>query len=240
MNKFEETSFANNCSGDNIHCAGNNVLNQGENNDLTVFVTGPPGPQGPAGPKGDTGDTGQQGPQGVHGLTGPAGAVGPAGPVGPQGEQGLQGLQGERGFQGETGPAGAVGPVGPAGPAGPVGATGLAGSQGSQGPQGIQGLQGIQGPPGPDKGLQVRLVSSGQTEVPSGESRTITARCASDEVVTGGGTSVLGRGNGINPESIDNGEPLDASAWIFFYFNPGPNPVNIVVTAECAKLVDVT
>jgi hypothetical protein len=56
-NQFEAAaSLVNDCSGDNSHCVGNNVLTEGDNNDPNIFVSGPPGPQGPKG------DTGVQGP----------------------------------------------------------------------------------------------------------------------------------------------------------------------------------
>ena len=170
-NQFDAAaSLFNNCSGDNSHCVGNNVLTEGKNNDPKIFVTGPPGPPGPKGDTGDTGPEGTQGPQGVQGLTGPvgprgetgqagpagamgpagpAGAMGPAGPAGARGPQGPQGEQGIQGIQGEQGPQGLTGLTGPAGPRGEQGLQGETGATGSAGPAGPQGEQGEPGPAGP-------------------------------------------------------------------------------------------
>jgi hypothetical protein len=98
------------------------------------------------------------------------------------------GGEGEQGPPGPPGSKGDKGDVGLQGPAGPKGDTGATGSQGPQGPQGIQG---IQGPAGPDKELQVRSVAGNSVTIPSGQTRTATASCDPDEVVTGGGIRVV-------------------------------------------------
>jgi Collagen triple helix repeat (20 copies) len=90
-NQFDAAALlVNNCSGDNSHCVGNNVLTEGENNDPNIFVTGPSGPAGPKGDKGDIGATGATGPAGPTGATGPQGPPGTQGPAGPPGTSGAE------------------------------------------------------------------------------------------------------------------------------------------------------
>jgi hypothetical protein len=124
--------------------------------------------------------------------------------------------------------SGGQGEQGPPGPAGP------------QGPQGEQGIQGEQGPPGPDKELQVRRVVGNGVIVPGPGQGAEEVECASDEVVTGGGSNYLLRDfgeNEINPNI--SAFPTINNGWEVFVLNPGPNPVTIQSVVECAKLVDV-
>ncbi|MGB7665367.1 MAG: hypothetical protein WBL67_21730 [Nitrososphaeraceae archaeon] len=67
------------------------------------------------------------------------------------------------------------------------------------------------------------------------------ARCAADELATGGGTGESFSGNTVNPGPVrDFGTPdANPTMWQFEYSNPGPSPVNLQAFAECAKLVDV-
>ena len=98
--------------------------------------------------------------------------------------------------------SGSQGPQVPQGPPGPPGSQGLVGPKGdpgNTGPQGPAGPQGPQGPPGPDKELQVRSVAGNTVSIPSGQTRTATASCNSDEVVTGGGIRVVYGINPVNP-----------------------------------------
>jgi hypothetical protein len=139
-----------------------------------------------------------------------------------------------------TTPPGSSGPQGPQGPPGPKGDTG------ETGPQGPQGTQGIQGEPGPDKVLQTRTVQSIPIVVPPGQIRHVIATCAPDEVITGGGAGEdagEAPANSVNPSKstvgvTSEGAPLNPRLWVFDYINPGPNPVEVVSFAECAKLVD--
>jgi collagen triple helix repeat protein len=248
-----------NCSGDHQssqNCVNNNLESQGKNNDNNAQVStppGPPGPQGPAGPAGSQGEQGLQGIQGIQGVkgdtgaTGPAGAVGPAGsqgeqglqgvkgdtgatgPAGSQGEQGLQGIQGIQGVKGDTGatgPAGAVGPAGPAGAVGPAGPAGAVGPAGPAGPQGESATQQV---------LQARVTATNFKTIPSGTGDQVFApSCASDEVVTGGGTFTTGSQN--NENKLEDTSTFGPGS--FRIINPGPNAVNIGAYAICAKLVD--
>jgi hypothetical protein len=226
-------SFANECGQDEpsgINCANNGPLMQGEGlTSSPVFTqsgSGPQGPQGEQGPKGDTGATGPQGPPGEQG------SIGASGPQGPQGEQGEQGIQGE---QGPPGPQGATGPQGLTGPKGDTGSTG------PQGPPGAPGPQGEQGPAGPTQELQVRTVQGNTVTVPAGQTGFSRANCASDEVVTGGGTTTNNpESNEVNPPDLDLGQgPTNApNQWHFQLFNPGPSSMDIIAYAECTKLVD--
>ena len=127
---------------------------------------------------------------------GPPGPQGPAGPAGPQGEQGLQGIQGIQGVKGDTGATG---------PAGPQGEQGLQGIQGIQGVKGDTGATGPAGPTGPQgqnatkQVLQARVTATNFKTIPSGTGDTVFApSCASDEVVTGGGTFTTGSQNNEN------------------------------------------
>jgi hypothetical protein len=112
---------------------------------------------------------------------------------------------------------------------------------GPPGPQGPPGTPGEQGPPGPDKELQVRTVSGDTVSVPSSETRTATATCASDEFATGGGYFVQGPGTltAMEPTIDDFGTPITApNTWSVEYSNPFSASVNIQAHAECAKLVE--
>jgi hypothetical protein len=103
-------------------------------------------------------------------------------------------------------------------------------------------------PPGPH--FQRRHYKSGRYKcnlatVPAGDPGFSQAFCAPDEVVTGGGSVELFNppANSINPgESTvgltSGGEVLNLRSWIFDYYNPGPNPVEVYSNAECAKLID--
>jgi hypothetical protein len=96
-------------------------------------------------------------------------------------------------------------------------------------------------PPGLDEELQTRVVigAFGQVEG-DGSTSSRSAICASDEVVTGGGSEVTSGGNLINPTHRDYAEPTNnPDRWTVTVTNPGPNPIDIRAFAVCAKLVDV-
>jgi hypothetical protein len=88
--------------------------------------------------------------------------------------------------------------------------------------------------------LQTRIVvgAFGQVEG-DGSTTSRSAICASDEVITGGGSEVTGGGNLINPTIRDYAEPTNnPNRWTVTVTNPGPNPIDIRAFAVCAKLVD--
>jgi hypothetical protein len=138
---------------------------------------------------------------------------------------------------GLQGPPGPPGPPGPQGLTGLKGDTGASGPQGPPGPQGPQGIQGIQGPAGPDKELQVRSVVGNSVTIPSGQTRTATASCDSDEVVTGGGIRVVDGINTVNPTHVFQGIHGSPNTFELTYTNIGGGEATIQVFAECAKLV---
>jgi Collagen triple helix repeat (20 copies) len=128
-----------------------------------------------------------RGPAGIVGSDGPAGvagAAGPAGPVGPQGEAGLPGAPGADGPVGPAGPQGAVGPVGPQGEPGPQGPAGAAGPAGAPGADGVAGAGDLGPsavvlvreagacPKGWAPGGEVRLLTSPDYPVASGQTAT--------------------------------------------------------------------
>ena len=96
-------------------------------------------------------------------------------------------------------------------------------------------------PPGLNEELQTRVVVGAFGQVAGdGSTRSTSAICASDEVVTGGGSEVTSGGNLINPTHRDFAEPTnDPDRWTVTATNPGPNPIQIRAFAVCAKLVDV-
>jgi hypothetical protein len=96
-------------------------------------------------------------------------------------------------------------------------------------------------PPGLNEELQTRVVVGAFGQVDGdGSTRSTSAICASDEVVTGGGSEVTSGGNLINPTQRDFAEPTnDPDRWTVTATNPGPNPIEIRAFAVCAKLVDV-
>ena len=124
----------------------------------------------------------------------------------------------------------------------------------AQFPPGPRPPPGQQFPPGPPSGqqlppfphgideeLQTRVVvgASGQVEG-DGSTSSRSAICASDEVVTGGGSEVTSGGNLINPTHRDYAEPTnDPDRWTVTVTNPRPNPIEIRAFAVCAKLVDI-
>ena len=138
------------------------------------------------------------------------------------------------------------GPPGPQGPAGPAGATGATGATGPAGPAGATGATGATRPAGPTQELQVRTVPGNLVTVPSGQVGSSRASCAADELATGGGTTISNPGsNQVNEPDVDFGTrsgslgPTDApNQWHFGLFNPGPNSMDILSYAECAKLVN--
>lgn len=106
-----------------------------------------------------------------------------------------------------------------------------------------QGPQGPPGPPGPDKKIQTRIVESDVRIIPPDPNFSlITATCASDEVATGGGYSVqeqLGvHDNLINYQVIEPDPGQLANAWELRIQNPGPETIEVVTFAVCAKLAD--
>ena len=136
-----------------------------------------------------------------------------------------------------SGLQGPPGPPGPQGLAGPKGDTGAIGPQGPAGPQGSQGIQGQQGPPGPDKELEVRSVAGNSVNIPSGQTRTATASCDPDEVVTGGGIRAVDGINTVNPTHVFQGIHGSPNTFELTYTNIGGGEATIQVFAECAKLV---
>jgi hypothetical protein len=138
---------------------------------------------------------------------------------------------------GLQGPPGPLGPPGPQGLAGPKGDTGATGPQGPAGPQGSQGIQGQQGPPGPDKELEVRSVAGNSINIPSGQTRTATASCDPDEMVTGGGIRAVDGINTVNPTHVFQGIHGSPNTFELTYTNIGGGEATIQVFAECAKLV---
>ena len=128
------------------------------------------------------------------------------------------------------------GAQGPQGPKGNTGDTGPQGPQGLTGAQGPQGIQGEQGPPGSDKVLNVRQVTSSIMTLQSGQSGTVRAACASDELVTGGGFLIEGvnAGNQYNYDLTSKAE--SSSTWVIDAHNYGPFLFNIQAYAECSKL----
>ena len=92
-------------------------------------------------------------------------------------------------------------------------------------------------PPGLDEELQTRVVVGASGQVGGGSTSSRSAICASDEVVTGGGSEVTSGGNLINPTHRDFAEPTnDPDRWTVTATNPGPNPIEIRAFAVCAKL----
>lgn len=96
-------------------------------------------------------------------------------------------------------------------------------------------------PPELDEELQTRVVvgAFGQVEG-DGSTSSRSAICASDEVVTGGGSEITSGGNLINPTHRNYPERANnQDRWTVTVTNPGPNPIDIRAFAVCAKLVDV-
>ena len=99
------------------------------------------------------------------------------------------------------------------------------------------------GPPGPDKILEMRQVSSISPDVgdipivqPGGTS-TFSAKCNSDEIVTGGGYRISAGGFGI--VEFQGATVTDsAPAWTVTITNHGSALFTFEVFAECVKLVD--
>lgn len=117
--------------------------------------------------------------------------------------------------------SGLQGPPGPQGLAGPKGDTGAIGPQGPAGPQGSQGIQGQQGPPGPEKELEVRSVAGNSVNIPSGQTRTATASCDPDEVVTGGGIRAVDGIHTVNPTHLFQGIHGSPNTFELTYTNIG-------------------
>jgi hypothetical protein len=100
-------------------------------------------------------------------------------------------------------------------------------------------VSGPPGPAGPKQELQVREVFSELQDIPSGGSGAVEAKCASDEIPTGGGTSLSRTVN----ESISTSGESDSSTaspgWEYEFKNINSKiPVKIGTFVECAKLVD--
>jgi len=114
---------------------------------------------------------------------------GPPGPPGPAGIPGAAGPPGADGSPGVIGPIGPIGATGPAGIPGPPGVAGTPGTPGSAGPPGLPGATGPTGATGASLGATVTARSAGIT-VPRpnvNEPIIVTADCAGDEQVIGGG-----------------------------------------------------
>jgi hypothetical protein len=96
-------------------------------------------------------------------------------------------------------------------------------------------------PPVLDEELQTRVVVGAFGRVEGdGSTSSRSAICASDEVVTGGGSEVTSGGNLINPTHRNYAEPTNnPDRWTVTVTNPGPNPIDIRAFAVCAKLVDL-
>ncbi|CAN5216098.1 hypothetical protein BH09BAC1_BH09BAC1_20520 [soil metagenome] len=130
-------------------------------------VQGPTGAVGPAGPAGAPGTPGATGSVGADGPTGPQGIVGPTGPQGdPASDDQTLSWDGSTntltitggnsvvistggGSVGPTGPQGPIGPTGAIGADGPTGVTGAVGATGAVGPTGVTGVAGPTGAVGP-------------------------------------------------------------------------------------------
>ena len=122
---------------------------------------------------------------GAKGATGARGPVGGRGPIGSDGRTGTPGADGAGGTQGLQGP---VGPTGSTGGGGATGPTGSPGSGGATGPTGSTGSSGVN--------AFHRVPSA-----PPSIAATVTAQCATGEVVSGGGyfgTSISITGSGPN------------------------------------------
>lgn len=186
------------------------------------------GPAGPTGPAGKPGPTGPEGPAGPIGPIGSEGSEGPAGSIGPAGPQGPRGLQGTEGPQGDTGPEGPAGPAGLAGPGGPAGAEGPAGPTGPEGPTGPAGSAGDPGV------LRFYRATAGNTAM-AGHSATVTAMCASGDLVTGGGFSGLALTSVVrnnNPETISG----ITDRWTVTIYAGGIADDGFIAFAICADL----
>lgn len=85
------------------------VLQQTENEIVSIYTPGPSGQPGSQGEQGPPGPSGSQGPQGPPGPSGSQGPQGIPGPSGSQGPQGLIGPSGSQGPQGIPGPSGSIG-----------------------------------------------------------------------------------------------------------------------------------
>ena len=83
--------------------------------------------------------------------------------------------------------------------------------------------------------MQARVTATNFKTIPSGTGDQVFApSCASDEVVTGGGTFTTGSQN--NENKLEDTSAFGPGS--FRIINPGPNAVNIGAYAICAKLVD--
>ena len=100
------------------------------------------------------------------------------------------GPQGPQGDVGATGPQGPQGDVGATGPQGPKGNTGSTGATGPQGPQGPAGASGI-------VTCTTRVVSGKGTA-----NSPVTATCAGDEKIMGGGCELATSGYGTGWKSM--------------------------------------
>jgi hypothetical protein len=85
------------------------VLQQTENEIVSIYTPGPSGQPGAQGAQGVPGPSGSQGPQGIQGPSGSQGQEGIPGPTGSQGPQGPIGPSGSQGPQGIPGPTGSIG-----------------------------------------------------------------------------------------------------------------------------------
>ena len=111
---------------------------------------------------------------------------------------------------------------------------------------GKEAPQGPPGPPGPDKVLEKRQVSSfilsdeGPPFLPivqPGATPTFSAKCNSDEIVTGGGYRISEAGFGI-PSFQGATVTGSLPAWTVTITNFGSTLFTFEVFAECVKLVD--
>ena len=97
---------------------------------------------------------------------------------------------------------------------------------------------------GPTQELRI-TVPGNLVTVPSGQVGSSRASCAADELATGGTTISNPGSNQVNEPDVDFGTrsgslgPTDApNQWHFGLFNSGPNSMDILSYAECAKLVN--
>jgi len=124
------------------------------------------------------------------GLAGPRGLIGPAGPAGGTGPIGPAG---QKGATGEAGPAGAAGGTGPVGPVGDKGATGLIGPAGPAGASGYEMLE-------------------NQFSAPPSTHVIQDLQCPTNEVLLGGGVTLLAPALGNPPEIASDG-PVSSITW---------------------------
>ena len=82
----------------------------------------------------------------------------------------------------------------------------------------------------------MRSVAGNSVNIPSGQTRTATASCDPDEVVTGGGIRAVDGINTVNPTHVFQGIHGSPNTFELTYTNIGGGEATVQVFAECAKL----